>query len=170
MNETSIIVTSIDFPQIVIAIAAFWGAILSTINFLLKRKENIPKILVTLKPMEIGNYSILRITCINEGKTFISLVESGIKYSNNEKMQFSEIEHYFNSGFAGGAFPYDLFPQRKFEHDILMKKIQRDAKEKGFTGRIQILGYFVDALNREYESESQLFDIDAEYHTVGNVY
>jgi hypothetical protein len=143
---------------IVTGIVAVYGALLSTWNAVAKHLENKARIKVKLSlgfetfGPETGPTSIL-VTALNEGQQAVTLVSAGLRLPGNKTT------HQF--GPSGTAkFPHQLQRGQSTYIAVPTRDVAEALKREGFSGTINVKGYFRDALDKTYKSKA--FELNAE--------
>lgn len=147
-------------PDLLIAIAAIYGAILSTINFIVKIIEKKRKIKVTIsivKMYDQKGYSpspdLIQVQAVNYGNKDVNLDCIGFILPNNGQI----IPKIPNSNIS---FPCRLKSGENCAFWEEAKVFAKKIKDKNFSGDIKIKGFFKDPMNKTYKSKNMKFNID----------
>ena len=150
----------VTWPQIITAIVAVYGAIMSTITFIINRKEKIRQISVTFSNGSLvytsNNRSdlMLFITVANPGNRPVTINVPRIRLPNKRTFVFPNPQSNVN-------FPHRLEDGADCVIWIDMELLARQLKSSGFKGRIKLIAEVNDATGKIYSSKKKwTLDID----------
>lgn len=136
---------------IVTGLVAVYGAFLATWNAVTKHLETKPRIKVkitfgwpTFGP-ELGPDSIV-ITAFNEGQHPVTLVAGGLRLPDN-----STTHHPEPSGTV--KFPHELERAQSCFMFIPKRVVAETVIRAGFSGTVDVKGFYRDALDKTYTGE-----------------
>ena len=130
---------------------ALWGAILSTIKVLYDYRSNTPKLTVLVKPSHFPEGHIkgaftLTIKAINTGRRPITLNEVGFLLPDGRKIEI----------------PWKCtLTETTPEHDFWKneKQLALELTEMGFSGEVNLKGYYQSIIGKIFKSKSFNFSI-----------
>jgi len=149
-----------DWDILVTLSIALYGAILSTYTIWNARKEHKRELKVRLSygfsthPFAPQGL-LLIIEALNTGRKTVTLSSMGLILPTEDKKYFAIIHP--NSYVT---FPYDLPEGKNCSVWIATKELSEDLKQEGYSGEIELKGYYGDAIGGKYKSKSIKFDID----------
>ena len=145
---------------------AIYGAILSTIlailevgRFYIERQERKPKMEVQItygltKTGREVSEPLINLTAANVGDRAISLTSPpSLLLPDGKKMIMISAE-------SSVIFPYDLLPGKSCMVWEENSKVARGLNKEGYSGVIEIVGEFTDAIGNKYRSKSFKLNID----------
>lgn len=146
--------------QIIIALAAMWGAVLSSYIAIRNFRKDNPRVKVKLSggflvfDTHPSSPPMIFLEAANIRTFDITLSSCGLKLPSKKIMYFTE---------PGGTqeLPYELDPRKNFR--VLMKKshIINELKSYNFKGTIKISGFFEDAVGNSYTSKTLNFKLNS---------
>jgi hypothetical protein len=142
----------IPWPDIVVSVAAFWGAALSTVIFIKDLRKEKSKIRVKTSfslltfPHGVSDPKIC-VTAMNTGNVSVTLSSVHIAMPNGKN--YVQIHSP-----TGQKLPFELQPRKSFQHFFDEKNFIDKAKESGYSGKIKIKPFFSDQLGNDYWSKS----------------
>ena len=137
---------------------AVWGAVLSTYKVLSDHSKNTRKLKVEVAYgfLSQGNTvsaATISITAINTGFRDITLNSMGFVFPDDRKSIMLEPQ-------GNVAFPHTLTEG----NNCLVWKFQRqfasELKKNGYSGKVNVRGYFQDATGKMFTSKPMTFDIE----------
>jgi len=139
----------IDWPTIITAIVAVYGAILSTYNLLIKRKDNKRQVDVTLKWGLVGVMdkpnAMFLLNAANPGKRTVTLEGCHIEFPNMKQLVMP-----YPLGTI--KFPHDLEEGKNCTVWFPISEVVEALVSQGYTGNVSICAVFRDALGGKYKS------------------
>lgn len=148
---------SISWPEIVVAIAAFWGAALSTVIFIrdLRKEKSIIRVKTSFSllafPNGVSDPKIC-VTAMNTGNVPVTLSSVHIAMPNGQN--YVQIHSP-----TGQQLPFELQPRKSFSHFFDEKNLMDKAKESGYSGSIKLRPFFSDQLGSDYWSRPYIVKI-----------
>ena len=140
-----------DWAIVITAFVAVYGAILSTYNLIIKRRENKRQVNVTLKWGLLSNMpepiTMFFLNAANPGKRTVTLTECHIELPDK-----SQLVMPYSQGNID--FPHDLEEGKGCTVWFSVGEVFRVLLSKGYTGNLRIRAVYRDALGREYKSRS----------------
>jgi len=146
--------------DIIITLIAVYGAILSTYTIWNARKEHKREIRVELAygfsthPLSPKGL-LLILTALNTGSKTVTLTSMGLILPRKDKKYCTFLRPNSNV-----SFPYDLPEEKNCSVWIDTKELAENLKQEGYSGEINLKGYYGDALSGKYESKQLKFDIE----------
>lgn len=149
-----------QLPTIITALIAIYGAILSTYNLVLKRREKSHQVSVNLSSgfltcgERLSPY-VLFIVASNPGHRTVTLDSVGIRLPDKRQIVFP-----FSGRFGSDVqFPHDLTEGQSCRAWVDVKELTA-LLEEGISGRIKLIGFYTDAIGGKYKSKPLKFNID----------
>jgi hypothetical protein len=144
---------------IITLIIAVYGALLSTYSVWASKQEKKREIKVQLS---YGFHTLLGepkpvlvISALNTGHKRVTLNSTGLILPSKDKKYLMFLRPDGNVN-----FPYDLQEGQNCDVWITTEELAQDLKQRGFSGKIGLKGYYRDAIDVEYTSKSLKFDIE----------
>jgi hypothetical protein len=141
---------TINWTDIVVAIAAFWGALLSTVIFIKDLKKGKSKLQVktatSLLGLPTGSRWQIRVKAINTGSVTIKL--AAIHIAMPDGKNYVQIHSP-----TSPSLPYDLPPHESYTHFFDEERFRIKAKELGLVGKIKIVPFVTDQMEKDYRSK-----------------
>lgn len=149
-------VHDMNIYQIIITLAAIWGAGLSTYIAIRSFKKEKPQIRVNLSYGSFVNGSretpVFFLAAANIGNHTVTLSSYGISLPSKESL-------FFLGPDGLQKFPYELLPGREFSIQIKKSSIINNLKSQSSKGIIKISGFYIDDVHNYYTSKSLKFQI-----------
>jgi hypothetical protein len=145
---------------IITLIIAMYGAILSTYSIWNARQEHRREVKVRLSygfsthPFAPQGL-LLIIEALNTGRKTVTLSSTGLILPTKDKKYYTFLRPNSNV-----TFPYDLPEGKNCSVWIGTKELSENLKQEGYSGKIELKGYYGDAIGGKYKSKSIKFDID----------
>ena len=152
---------SVGWDVIITLIIAVYGAILSTYMTWNARQEHKREIKVQtsfgfIKSPFSGVSPLMIIsTAMNTGRKTVTLSSVGLILPNKDKEYLT-----FLKPNSAVSFPYDLVEGKSCQVWDTAKELAVDLKREGYSGRINLKGYYKDAIGNEFRSKPLRFNID----------
>jgi len=141
---------TVDWAIVITAIVAVYGAILSTYNLIIKRRENTRQVNVTLTWGLLSNMpepiTMFFLKAANPGKRTVTLTECHIELPDKSQLVMPYSQGTIN-------FPHDLEEGRDCTVWFSVGEVVQVLLSKGYTGNLSIRAVYRDALGREYKSK-----------------
>ena len=140
---------NIDWPTITTAIVAVYGAILSTYNLVMKRKENKRQVDVTFKwglvdATDKPN-AMFFLNAANPGKRTVTLEGCHIEFPNKKQLVMPYTQGTIK-------FPHHLEEGKNCTVWFPVSEVVEALVGEGYTGNVSICAVFRDALGGKYKS------------------
>lgn len=152
-----------DILSLLIAIAAVWGAFLSTKVFFAQRAEKRPNIRVQLRTAitsslrlnesEFEGFRLFSVEAANIGAVPVTLDGCGFFFPNNT---YWKVLHPF----IRVEFPYLLQPGTRCDVMVRVDDVLKDLSKQGFTSAVDVVPFFSDQLSREWRGEPFTIPVD----------
>ena len=145
---------------IITLIIAIYGAILSTYSIWNARKEHKHEIKVELaygfstNPLSPKGL-LLILSALNIGRKPVTLSSMGLILPSKDIKYYTILRPNSNV-----SFPYDLPEGKRCSVWIGTKELAENLKHEGFSGEINLRGYYGDAIGGKYKSKKLKFDIE----------
>ncbi|MGA2698240.1 MAG: hypothetical protein ABSE74_01190 [Methanoregula sp.] len=142
------------FIQIVIAIVAVAGLVLSIFNFYLQWRDNKPRIKVTITSCFVTTPGIetspllLAFTALNIGKIPVKLSSCGVNLPNGKILHLVGKDQY-----SINQLPFTLMPGEDFIIYREYETIVQNIRSEGFRGIIKIIAFYRDKIDNKYTSK-----------------
>jgi len=140
---------NIDWPTITIAIVAVYGAILSTYNLIVKRKENKRQVEVTFQWGLVGamdkTNAMFFLNAANPGNRTVTLEGCHIELPNKKQLVMPYTQGPIK-------FPHDLEEGKNCTVWFPVREVVDALVGEGYTGNVSICAVFRDALGKKYKS------------------
>lgn len=149
---------SIPLPTIVTAAVALYGAVLSTLNYVLARKEKTRRLRVRLYFGFITSgpnlsEQMLFISASNPGMLSVTLSAVGVALPDGKNA-------FFPVHRGTSQLPYELAGGKEFQMWTELKDFADSMREKGYVGKIKIRGFYNDQSGGTHKSKSRKLDLD----------
>ena len=140
----------IYWTQIVTALVAVYGAIMSTITFLSNRKDKQCKLTIKIsdenkRPIR-GQVFMIVVTVFNSGNRDITIDSPKILFPNGKSIGFPDYDSDEN-------FPHRLVEGTKCTIWVGKERIANYLEEKGFKGIVKFFVEIEDGKGRKYRSK-----------------
>lgn len=146
-----------EWPNIVTAIVAFYGAGLSTYTVFANWKDKQRQIKVKLSNGFLGgpklSPTMLLIEASNPGNRTVILNSPGITLPDGKTVVFPIPE-------SNVVFPYTIEEGQSCLVWTPMKKFASTLRNEGYKDIVKIVGFYRDQLGKEYRSNKFDFNID----------
>ncbi len=147
----------INWTDVIVAVAGFWGAILSSIIFLRdflkdKSKLQVKTSLCLLGYPDGSNHMNIEVKAINIGK--IPIVLSSVHIRMPDGKNYIQL----NSP-NSPQLPYDLLPQKSYSYFFNAKDLAAKMKEHGYSEKIYLMPYYTDQIDKKHRSKRYRFDL-----------
>ena len=149
-----------NWPTIITALVALYGAIISTYTLYSQRKEKTRQVNVKLTTGFLtsinGGHSppVLFLEASNPGHIPVNLTSPGIILPD-------KINIVFPIPLSDVRFPYDLMPGKSCRVWVDLKGLASDLRNKGYSGNIKLIGFYRDAIGKEHKSKKYKLDIES---------
>ena len=150
--------TSVDITatEIITALVAVYGALLSTYIALREWKGRSPNIKVNLS---MGFYYLgasvsdaqVSLDASNPGEKAVSLSSLGLILPDKTRVAFMEDESHV-------TFPYKILPESSCKVWWDARGLAHGLRSMGFSGELKLVGFYGDEVGRTYESKPFEFD------------
>ena len=147
---------------VITLLIALYGAILSTYSIWSRRQEQKRKLKVslnyglTLNLLSQGKPPLMLIlSAVNIGKKTVTLTMMGLILPTKDKKYLA-----FLHPNSLVSFPYDLIEGKSCSVYAEPKEVANELKQLGYSGKINLKGYYKDAIGSKYISESLKFDVE----------
>ncbi|XES77505.1 MAG: hypothetical protein ACBZ72_01195 [Candidatus Bathyarchaeia archaeon] len=135
---------------------ALYGAVLSTFTIISQKKEHKREVKVTLsfgfvdqgRPLE----AMFILSAKNTGSKTVTMSSRGLILPNNKILHFVR-QSYF-------PFPIELTEGKDIFDWREVKELAQELKKEGYSGIIEVKGFFKDAVDHWYESKLVKFDLE----------
>jgi len=142
--------------DIIVAVVALYGAVLSTIIAIREWKARSPNIKVNLS---MGFYTLgasvsdaqVFLEASNPGEKAVSLSSLGLILPDKTKLAFTEYESHVR-------FPYEILPESSCKVWMDARRLAQGLRSMGFSGKPKLVGFYGDEVGRIYESKPFEFD------------
>jgi hypothetical protein len=148
----------IQWPTVIIAIVAVYGAMLSTYTALLNWRDKTRRVAVRLS-LGFGVYgnqtgpTVLLVTASNPGSRTVTLTSWALRLPDKRQLWPPMPQSHVD-------FPHDLLEGKSCTVWVPAREVAEGLKGEGFSGRIKLAGLFRDAVGNVYTSKPIKFDID----------
>ncbi|MGB9845867.1 MAG: hypothetical protein ACPLF9_08930 [Methanothermobacter tenebrarum] len=148
------------WTEYIIAAVAVYGACLSTYTLCVQIIRNRPKVKVKISQgfltssMGRLSASMLFLSASNLGQKTVTLSSFGIRIPYNKQLIIPNPE-------GDVRFPHELLPGKSCQIWIEVSEIVETLKSEGFSGKINLIGFYRDQTDRTYRSKPFNFDISA---------
>lgn len=146
------------WTDIVVAIIAFWGAMLSTVTFIKDLRKEKSKIRVKTSCCLLGctdGSSQRKINVVAMNKGSVSVVLSSVHILMPDGRNYVQIDSP-----SSPRLPYELLPRQSYSHFFDLDNFKIVAKQRGYLGRIKITPWFSDQLDNKYWSKPCKIDVE----------
>ena len=147
--------------DIITALIAVYGAVLSTIILVREWKAKRPDIRVEVSLAshqypsgELSNLKLI-VFATNAGEKAVVLSSPGLILPNQNRMWFPETDPEFDV-----TFPHQLRPEHPCSAWVDPGEVGRALKSDGFSGKVKLIGFYKDAVGRTHKSKPFKFDTD----------
>jgi hypothetical protein len=152
--ETTI---TISWPDVVVAIVALWGAVLSTVIFIrdLRKEKSKIRVKTSFSFLTFPNSKAdpkICVTAMNAGNVPVTLSSVHIAMPNGKN--YVQIHSP-----TSPQLPFELQPRKNYSHFFDEKVFIAKAKESGILGKIKICPYFSDQMDNKYWSKPYKIEI-----------
>ena len=148
-----------EWTNVVTAMVAVYGAILSSYTFIQQMKKDRPGLKVKVKwgmlTYQNGNVSdpMIFVNALNQGHTSLTLSGQGLELPNKETMVMPIPK-------GNVRFPHELDPGKSCQIWFEVKEVAELMKSKGYLGYTQVVGFYTDEVDRQFKSKPFKFNID----------
>lgn len=142
----------------VIGIAAFWGAILSTLSLVIQLWEKRKGIKVYFKwgvapnPKTGNPEGVISLEAVNSGKQ-MTLKNCFIKLPNGSNVVFLQ-----NASLEKTQFPYTLETNNSVSYTVWLREVMESIIRYGYADNITVEAGYTDALGKDHLSDPQAID------------
>lgn len=148
------------WTEIVIALVALYGAIISTCNLLASRAEKIRKVRVALSMGFTAcgartSPTQLMLEAQNVGKRAITLTAVGLVLPRNVRVWFLHPECWLT-----GSLPHELHEGKNFVSARDLSELVAELAERGYSGRVRVQGIYTDALGTDHRSKPLTLNVE----------
>ena len=157
-NKEGVIIMA--WTEYIIAAVAVYGACLSTYTLCVQIIRNRPEVKVKISQgfltSSVGGLSaqMLFLSASNSGQKTVTLSSCGIRIPYNKQLIIPNPK-------GDVRFPHELLPSKSCQIWIEASEIVETLKSGGFSGKINLIGFYRDQTDRTYKSKPYLFDINA---------
>lgn len=149
-----------NIAQIIITVAAIWGAGLSTYTLINNRTKDKPKIKakLTFGFLTSGpqlSSQMLFLEAANIGNRIVTLSSCGLRLPPRGK----RVMIFVKPG-GGEELPCEVAPGKNLTVWVEESEIAQDLKSNGFNNTVKISGFYKDAIGNSYTSKSVKFPIN----------
>lgn len=155
---------NISWTNIIIALVALYGAVLSTYTLIMNLQKEKFKINVTIAmgflTLHSGGTSnaMLFLSASNPQQRVTTLSGQGLILPGRKNLIFPSPQ-------SNVSFPHELAPGKSCQIWIEAREIAKSLKSYGFHGKIKLTGFYRDQLNKVYKSKAYKFNIDEYFHS-----
>jgi hypothetical protein len=147
-----------DWTEILTTIVAVYGAVLATYTLIAQLRENRSKVNVKISTgflafAEDTSDAMVFLSASNPGQKEVTLSSWGFVLPNKKQLFVPYPQ-------SNVTFPYDLLPSKSCQIWIEAREIARALKSEGFSGKVKLVGFYRDQLDRTYRSKPYKFDVD----------
>ena len=159
----------IAWPTIVTAAVALYGAVLSTVNLIVGRKERRRQVqvrfgqAVSLVPLLNTPVDLLSMEAVNVGSRPVTLNAPTILLPTRDRVFFPRFWH------GSSSFPCELSDSAKCTALIEVAALADAFRQKGLTGRVRLVGVFKDSAGKEHKSRPVHVDAELAYKAAEEV-
>ena len=149
-----------DWPSIVTALVAVYGAIASTYSLLIRHMEKATRIRVDIKlgfvsfPSGHTSEPMLFLSAANSGGKRVTLASQGFLLPQKRGRLISA------NPFRSVDFPHELAPGKSCEIWLAARGIAEQLRANGFSGSVKLVGFYRDQVGNEYTSKPYKFETD----------
>ena len=151
--------TSVNWTDVVVAIAAIWGAITGTVAIgaqFVQWYQSRRRVNVQIRLGFLGNRSGVSDTKLfliasNPSDKVVTLSSCGFLLPSG--MQMSIMQH------GGETFPCELLPGKGCQIWLDVKVVAESLTEQNLSGKLKLLGFYRDELDTMYKSKPYKFDV-----------
>jgi putative transposase len=139
------------WAQVITAVVAVYGAILSTYNALLRRKERrrLVRVELSMGLLATGPHlsrPMLILRASNPGNRTVTLTGPGVRLPNGAQAFFPVPE-------SNVEFPYDLPEGKSCSVWTEASHFARDLRNHGLSGTVKLVGFYRDATGTAWKSK-----------------
>ena len=151
---------TVDLTNLIIALVALYGAILSTYNIIRQHRLSVPRVQVELvlgfiaDPVSGVSDSMIFIKAANVGQVPVSL--SGHAFRLPDKRQL-----IIQLPSSSVRFPCELEPGKSCEIWIEMAKLVKEIRGQGFKGTVKISGEYKSETGKLFRSKKMKVDLNS---------
>lgn len=152
---------NIGLDVVITLLIAIYGALLSTYSIWTRRQEHKREVKVELSygitrsPLLEVSPLMLILSALNTGTKMVTLTSMGLILPRKDKKYLTILQPESNV-----TFPYELLEGKNCSVWIGIEKLAKDLKHEVYSGKIDLKGYYKDAIGNEYRSKSVKFDIE----------
>jgi hypothetical protein len=147
-----------DWTNIIIALVALYGAILSTYTLITQLRRDRFRVRVQISrgifPLASGNEMVF-LSASNPGQKAVTLDFFGFILPDKQRLLFPNFQ-------SNREFPYELLPGKSCKIWIELTDVVSTLKKYRFTGKVKLRGYYKDQVDNLYKSKPFKFDVGAE--------
>jgi hypothetical protein len=152
-----------DLPTLLIALfsllVAAYAAILSTVNFIVQRRDKMGRVEVTINAGIVGlapgvaSDADLLLEAKNAAHRTVVLTMPGLILPDGREMFFLYPQSHV-------SFPHEFKPEYACSIWTDMKKLARQLRSEGFSGTIKLIGFYKDAVGRKHKIRPYKLNLD----------
>lgn len=148
-----------NWAGIIIAIVALYGAVLSTYTLVVQLRKDMFRIRVKISmgflTFALGSTSdsMIFLSASNPGQKETTLSTQGFLLPDKNQLIFPNPQ-------TNVTFPYRLLPGRNCQIWIEAREIARTLKSRNFSGKVKLIGFYRDQVDKVYKSKPYEFDVD----------
>lgn len=141
-----------DWGDMITAVVALYGAVLSTYNLLAERRARLPQVKVRVY---IGNVThqdgslsedMVLLEAANVGLCSVTLGSHGLRLSGGQAVISPRPE-------GDAHFPHELLPGRSCTIWMRARDVAAEAGKFGYTGRVRVIGEYDSQTGQAFKSE-----------------
>jgi hypothetical protein len=142
----------------VTTVIAGYGAVLSTYNAVTSRRQNKHQIIVTVsygfvpRGPDLGD-EMLIIEAANQGHRSMTVTSAGLLLPDRRQLFYMG-----SSGTVG--LPHHLTEGTSCKQWTPLAEIERELRKSGFTGQVNVRGFYLDALSNRHLSKPLKIDVN----------
>ncbi len=147
----------ITWADILTAMVALYGAVLSTIILVREWKAKRPNIRVEVSegtvqiPLGLWSDQSIFIEARNRGHKAVTLSMVGFILPDGDRWAIPRPLGYV-------TFPYELMPEKRCMVRTPAQKLATELESMGFPDRVSLIGYYDDEIGRRHQSKPSIFD------------
>lgn len=145
------------WTDIITAVVALYGAVLSTVIGVLACRARRPNIKVEVSEgavgLPMGGWSkhMIFVNAVNAGHKAITLAMVGVILPDGERITIPMPSPYV-------TFPYELVPEKQCKVATPAAKLAANLKAKRFPEKVSLVGYYDDEVGRRHKGKPFIFD------------
>ena len=150
-----------DWVASITALVALYGAVLSTYTLVCSRRDKQRQVKVELSTGFLAtgpdlSAAMLFIGVSNPGHITVTLNIPGIQLPNRETLVFPD-------PLSDVLFPHELPPGNKCTVWTPLADLAERLKEKGFSGKVKLVGFCTDAVGTTYKGKRWKLNVDTRF-------